>query len=79
MLSGNWTLNTSSEEFINKTNSISSEMVTFYSNLNKSKNVWKHVINQNLENIIVTKIDNNDNDMLNKFPSYEECTKTTKN
>lgn len=79
MLSGNWTLNTSSEEFINKTNSISSEMVTFYSNLNKSKNVWKHVINQNLENIIVTKIDNNDNDMLNKFPSYEECTKATKN
>ena len=79
MLSGNWTLNTSSEEFINKTNSISSEMVTFYSNLNKSKNVWKHVINQNLENIIVTKIDNNDNDMLNKFPSYEECTEATKN
>lgn len=49
------------------------EMVTFYSNLCKSKNESNDAIKQYLENIVVTEIDHNDKDMLNKFPSYEEC------
>lgn len=47
-------------------------MVTFYSNLCKSKNESNDAIKQYLENIVVTEIDHNDKDMLNKFPP-EEC------
>ena len=67
-------LNTSSEDVINKTNSIMGEMFTFYSNLYKSKYVSKDCIKEYLEKVVVTEIDENDKDMLNKFLSYEECT-----
>ena len=63
----------SNGEIVNKTNSLLGEMVAFYTNLYKSKDISNENVDRYLENIDVPEIKNDDKNILNKFPSYSEC------
>ena len=66
-------LKQSNGEIVNKTNSLLGEMVAFYTNLYKSKDISNENVDRYLENIDVPEIKNDDKHILNKFPSYSEC------